>query len=71
MYFVLEDPMATGRKIDPPLAPGTREHKNASPPECPRFAVSEGAEQYVGFWLVVLGIVGFLALIALIGFGPR
>lgn len=70
MYFVLEDPMASGHKIEPPLAPGT---KQEAPPagDSPRFSVSEGAEQYVGFWLVVLGVVGFLALIALVGFGPH
>jgi hypothetical protein len=80
MYFVLEDPMLAGRKIDPPAVsrppatasrpPSARKHPPFAP-ELRRFAVSEGAEQHVGFWLVVLGIVGFLALVALIGFGPR
>jgi len=37
----------------------------------PRFTVSEGAGRHVGFWLVVLGIMAFLAAVALLGFGPR
>jgi hypothetical protein len=73
MFFVMEDPMMPGEKIGPPPETRAREMKRplATPARPARFSVSEGAEQYVGFWLVVLGIIGFLALVALIGFGPR
>lgn len=82
MYFVLEDPMMAGRRIDPLPASDSRPPSAVSrrpsakkdrpfAPELRRFAVSEGAEQHVGFWLVVLGIVWFLTLVALIGFGPH
>jgi len=79
MFFVLEDPLALGPTIEPPLPRGATYPRRAAPrraappaPEpAPRFTVSEGAEQHVGSWLVVLGIAGMLALIALIGFGPR
>ena len=71
MFMVMEDPLA----LDDPQ-PAPREKRYApSPPRFterpPRFAVSEGAGQHVGFWLVVFGIMAFLAVVALIGFGPR
>jgi len=79
MFFVMEDPLALGPTIEPPLArgapylgrPAPRRAAPPAPEPAPRFTVSEGAEQHVGFWLVVLGIVGMLAVIALIGLGPR
>ena len=73
MYFILEDPLLAGRKIDPPPVSRPPAAKKNPPfaPELRRFAVSQGAEQHFGFWLLVLGIVAVLALVALIGFGPR
>lgn len=71
MFMILEDPMAANESLPrpekKPSAP--RALRPIEPP--PRFAVSEGAERHVGFWLVVLGIMAVLAAIALIGFGPR
>jgi hypothetical protein len=64
MYMLMEDPLA----LDDPQ-PAEKKEPPAPPP--PQFAVSEGAERYFGFWIVVLGTMAFLALVALIGFGPR
>jgi len=70
--MVLDDPLDPYAGPDPSpekasLAP--QKPPLAEPP--PRFTVLEGAERHVAFWLVILGIMGVLALVALVGFGPR
>jgi len=78
MFMVMEDPMAPGMPLKPlMLKPLEPERKPSAPSrrrpiETPqRFAVSEGAGKHVGFWLVIFGIMAFLAAVAIIGFSPR
>jgi hypothetical protein len=70
MLMILDD-------FDLPDTRRTPDEKPSAPSPAPptepplRFTVSEGAGRYVGLWLVILGIMGVLAGVALIGFGPR
>jgi hypothetical protein len=79
MFMILEDPLAFDepqavQKRDPAPKPRTTPSTSRPQPPAdpsPQFAVSEGAERHFGFWLVVLGIVAILALVALVGFSPH